>query len=307
MTMIEPYSVVSLAGSHRYLPRLVALVATIMLAWQVGHLPQRLKDVDLDFLLETSGSVAGSPGWPEPGKIGTTARVASSPDRGRVFQDLTQLAERPLFGVPVMTPAPPETLPVTALNLRLVGTLAQAAPQQARALIQIGTAYEKTFREGDRLPVIAEGGTLVTLHSIHPDHVILARGQRFERLSLPQAENRLAALVSRVDSAGPRPGSELAFGDWRFSPEQILGSVHARPIQENGLVQGIEIRPLRNARAFNRAGFRPGDVVVSVEGMPVGAIASTDQLLADLVHRSSVSVMVQRNGQTIPVQFQLTN
>lgn len=305
-------SVAQMGGWYRYLPRLVTVLATMILGWQVVHLPPRFNDVDLEFLLEAKGdAVAGLREQAQAGTTGTTGtnpRASSASDRSRMPHDWMQLVERPLFGVHVLTPSnPPETVPVTALNLRLVGTLAQASPQQARALIQIGTAHEKTFREGDRLPVMAEGGTLVTLHSIHPDHVILARGHRFERLSLPQAENRLTALVSRVDSAGPRPGSELALGDWRFSPEQILASVHARPIEDNGLVQGIEIRPLRNARAFNRAGFRPGDVVVSVEGMPVGAITSTEQLLADLVHRSSVNVMVQRNGQTIPVQFQLTH
>ena len=290
----------------RYAPSFAGVGAVLVLVWQLTQFLQLHPDSPVP-LVDHGNAISTATLAREHVRQEGQQFQQSSPGPVLPGRYLAQLTTIPLFGEDASwTGTPQPALPVTPLNLTLIGTLEQARPQVARAIVRVGTGTEDVYRVGDRIPV-ASVAVPVVVQAIHSDHVILARAGRLEILTLPFAEHLTARVPADVTPRGSGRDTVQEFEHWRFSPEQILDSVHARFIESKGVLQGIEIRPLRNARAFNRSGFRPGDVIVSVEGMPVSALDSTDGLLTQLMHHTSVRVQVQRNGQEIIVELQLTD
>src|SRR3569623_342955 len=75
-------------------------------------------------------------------------------------------------------PATNQPIPVTHLSLVLRGVAASPNPKAAFAIIAEPAGKENYYRVGAPLP----GGA--TLKEVHPPHIVLARGDRFETLRL---------------------------------------------------------------------------------------------------------------------------
>lgn len=224
---------------------------------------------------------------------------------------LAGVAEVPLFGALGERATPePVVAPDTRLRLRLIGLVAGDAPEQGKAIIAERDSPEQLYGVGD--PV---AGGQARLHRIHRDRVILERDGAYETLWLPRADGTTSGQ-SRNGTAPTRPAPEAApsasadepriqRSEWLEDPERLLESVRARPVIQGGALHGLEVRPTRNARQFQQAGLRPGDVITSVNGMPLSAIEDTDRLFADLAGQSQVSIVVEREGQALPLSIQL--
>ena len=224
---------------------------------------------------------------------------------------LARVAEVPLFGVLGVRAAPePVVAPDTRLRLRLIGLVAGDTPDQGRAIIAESGSPERLYGIGD--PV---GGGQARLHQIHPDRVILERDGNYETLRLPRADGTTAATpgtapARSVPTAATPPTSDeprIERSEWLQDPERLLQTVRARPVIQGGVLHGLEVHPTRNARQFQQAGLRPGDVITSVNGMPLSAIDDTDRLFADLSGQMRVDIVVERDGQALPISIQLVD
>jgi len=223
---------------------------------------------------------------------------------------LAEVAAVPLFGELGERAAPePVVAPDTRLRLRLVGLVAGDAPEQGRAIIAERNNPEQLYGVGDAI-----AGGQARLHRIHPDRVILERDGAYETLWLPRADgttgggDSAAPPARAAPAAAPSAGADeprIQRSEWLEDPERLLQAVRARPVIQGGALHGLEVRPTRNARQFQQAGLRPGDVITSVNGMPLSAIQDTDQLFADLAGQSQVNVVVEREGQALPLSIQL--
>ena len=230
---------------------------------------------------------------------------------------LAGVAEVPLFGVPGVRGVPePVAAPDTRLRLRLVGLVAGDTPDQGRAIIAESGSPERLYAVGDAL-----GGGQARLHQIHADRVILERGGSYETLRLPRADGsapgRTAAspdqhgIDPRRSEVVPVPPPQrtdipsIQRSEWLDDPDRLLQVVRARPVIRDGNLHGLEVRPTRNARQFEQAGLRPGDVITSVNGVPLSAIDDPDRLFEDLAAQTQVSIVVERDGQPLPLTIQL--
>lgn len=225
--------------------------------------------------------------------------------------DFARLAEADLFSAGAAEAASdgavdsPDAAPLraTSLDIALVGVRADAAGRGAAVLRVNGR--DGVYAVGDAiLPGVA-------LDRVEPTRAILARGGALE-----------AALLDR-DAAGGlsavRPATAVAASPAEppAAPQSAAG---ARDLKETLLQRfnaAVEIRPRRTDGGLRwalhpkdgsdflaAAGFRSGDVILAVDGVPIGA--NPDILLERFESATAdrtYSVDIERGGVRTTVEF----
>ncbi|MGD8568462.1 MAG: type II secretion system protein GspC [Gammaproteobacteria bacterium] len=223
-------------------------------------------------------------------------------------------------------PVKPKVVPETKLNLKLRGVFASPDKKQARAIIADARGEEDSYRIGGEVP----GGAILT--EIHSDRVILERNGRLETLKLPVDEQEGGASNSRIGGRStappPRravnrninrgniarlssstPDNSQLLGKYRDAllndPNSMMGLVNVRPYQKDGRLVGYRIRPGRDRALLRRFGLRSGDIITSVNGVPMNNPVKALEVLRDLSSATQLTVDIQRNGTPQSFTFQI--
>lgn len=231
--------------------------------------------------------------WEAPPAAARSGPVARGGD------ELQKLLSAQLFGAYVADSEPGVALdaaPETRLNLVLSGIFAGSREADSRALIAPQGGEEKPFAIG------ADVVRGVTLHAIFPDRVVLSRQGNLETLRL----DKNAPSSGLVPLAGGAPGAQnIAVPALAAVREQILQDpakaaefIRIQPLSENGSLKGYRIYPGRDRSIFNSAGLRPGDLVTAVNGIELNDAQNALQMLNDLSQAGSVSLVIERGGQS---------
>jgi S1-C subfamily serine protease len=114
--------------------------------------------------------------------------------------------------------------------------------------------------------------------------MILAFGTRHGTFTQLEHDGRLRSVVTAVD-AGPWLSRELGFADVRTSPWP----------------PGGVIAQIRDGSAAARAGLRPRDLILEIDGQPLASAAQLDATLAVAPDAHHTLVMVERQGTRIVV------
>ena len=219
--------------------------------------------------------------------------------------------------------------PETRLNLELQGVFTNNNPDLSSAIIAERGKNGELFAIGDRVP----GNAL--LHAVEQDHVLIKRGSRLEKLLFPKQRlnitsansgNRSARDTAKARSSTrtTRPPSKTSASSssseattatasaasqsnrdkMLSNPEQAIRDFGFEPVAP-GRASGYRVGTNASNSAVASAGLQPGDVVVSVNGMPVG-VAMNDARLFDQVRSAGrARVEVERNGRrfflTVPI------
>jgi len=208
--------------------------------------------------------------------------------------NIAALADAHLFGAwqPEPTAQNAAEAPDTRLSLNLLGILASTPEQDSRALIAGGDGDEKPYALGDD---VVRG---VKLQAIFADRVVLSRNGQLETLRLNKDAPTLAM------SEAPRPvsadSSQLARirTEIMTDPSKAAQYIRIQPANINGQLKGFRVYPGRERGAFNQLGLRPGDLITSVNGVQLDDSQKALQMLTELAQASSVSVTIERGGQT---------
>ena len=215
-----------------------------------------------------------------------------------------------------VVPVKPAVVPETKLNLKLRGVFASKDKNAARAIIADARGDEDSYKIGSQLP----GGAI--LSEIHADRVILQHNGRFETLKLPveladvgdsgggQQDSASTPQASPADrninrsnitslSSTTTDNAEL-LGKYRSAllndPNSVMGLINVRPYQKDGQLLGYRLRPGKDRSLLRRFGLRSGDIVTSVNGVPMNNPVKALEVLRDLSTASQISVDVLRNG-----------
>jgi general secretion pathway protein C len=233
------------------------------------------------------------------------------------------------------TPAP---IPVTQLNLRLVGVFfMERGSNRALALIAEGNGPERGYRIGEPLP----GGA--RLEQIQRDHVVVSRNGRQEVLNLPKlgsagrpapampvtpmpAAMPVTPMPADIPDAPvpaqpePEPATTGFSGQQVIDASTIAGRLRsevttrpqalediafASPYVQNGQFTGFRLRPGRDRQLFGQLGLNGGDVITEINGVRLNNPAQGLTMLQELMNASRVDVRVLRNGAEIPLTFSL--
>jgi len=265
-------------GWEKSLPLFVSAPLVVLLAWQLVHLA-------LVALGARKAPVAGMavPGGPPPPAVAPPVNVGA-------------IINAHLFGEAQSTgPADPNSVAATQMSLVLVGTIANSDPELGYAIIGENPANAKVYAVGKTIT----GGT--RLKSVYPDRVILDRGGRLEALLLPK-QYKGGGLTPAAGLPGPPPAGGGMSDQLRQAvaqnPAVITEILRPQPVFANGQQRGYRVYPGRNRQQFMKLGLLPGDLVTAINGTPLDDPNRGVEILQSMNSATSVTVTVERNGQT---------
>ena len=262
-------------------PQLLVIVLGALLIWQC---------VRLLWVLLTPLSPLGA--WQPQAAV-----IASPAERRALFSSFD-----PFFRGNVQGPA---SATVTALGLTLFGINLNEATGGGSAIIAGEDGIQTSYAVGDE---IAPGVKLV---GVAFDHVLLDRGGARESLFLDQSGE--AAIANPSTPAGPLPSptpelgtSPTASASGEMTPAAIKAGVGFAPRTEEGRVTGIVVQPQGDGAAFRAAGLRPGDVIRSVGGRPIGSASDAAALANQITPGARIALEVERGASVVPVAIFLS-
>mgnify|MGYP006154470521 FL=1 len=258
--------------------------------------------------------------------------------------DLTKPSSRPknnvditklnIFGRAEVISAPTTAdTPQTKLNLELYGVFTSDDPSNSTAVVAQKNKAGELFSIGDRLPGNA------TLDSVHDDHILIKRGGRLEKLMFSEqsllsptkstnntvnrpprrssSDSRLSQIRSRItvretakNSPQPRtPGATLRQyvethkETIAADPTGTLSNLGVSAV-EQGEAKGYQLSLVSNDM-LDKAGLKRGDVILSVNGTPVGNVVNDSALIDRTLAQKRVRVEVKRDTRrfflTVPI------
>jgi len=251
---------------------------------------------------------------PEADTDTTTSRSNTrTPDR-RPEVSINAILSRNLFGQAgaSATATAQNDLPTveTRLPLELLGVFEADEAQDSAAIVaQKGKAGE-LYVVGQLLPGNAE------LIEVHADYIVLRRAGARETLRFPQVAggSELTPTEPADLPEGPDqpPDGQTDAAPWTKdspSPRDFVTNYREKIDQDpEGALQEMGISPVAtdaprgyrldsmatNSPYLSQTGLQPGDVVLSVNGQPVGNIQQDRQQLDTILAQGSARIEVQR-------------
>lgn len=226
--------------------------------------------------------------------------------------------------------------PETRLNLELQGVFIASVAADSSAIVAELNKGGELFHIGDRLP-----GNAV-LDAVFNDHILLKRGGRVEKLMfsdsairqqfssadgeqnpqnkgvamnnpstrLQQVRERIAARQRQVSKAHTQPGTNLRsfLDEYRdridTDPADLLNEMGISAVSE-GEASGYRLSDTLPSAQMLQAGLQEGDLVLSVNGTPVGDVRSDAALIDQAMNDGRVRVEIQRADRrfflTVPI------
>jgi type II secretion system protein C len=176
----------------------------------------------------------------------------------------------------------------TTLNLTLHGTWVDAAG--GTAIIKTPDEKQGRYKRGDTV------WESVTLERVFRDQVVINRDGVLESLRLEGRDPALAPATQAV-AAEQATGEAIA----------TLGNfISIAPETDN--VGGVKLvlEAGEDLATFLASGLRPGDILVGVDGEPVGRDLGADiEYLQKVAGRTKVTVNVDRGGVVTPIEINL--
>ena len=248
-----------------------------------------------------------------------------------ITQPTFKVSSLELFGRLEVADTLPQALdaPETKLNLELQGIFIAQDAKLSTAIVAQKNKTGELFAIGDKLPGNA------TLAAVFEDHVLIRRGTRVEKLLFSDSKfqfvsDRSPASTSPQSGGGISDTTRSHLGSSKNSisdkNESNNNSINNSPIntyQEKlrsdlqGTLSKAGITPVSTGEsngykvgadaqgAIKQAGLQPGDVILSINGKPVGVASNDSALMAQVIASSRVRVEVRRGARrfflTVPV------
>lgn len=260
---------------------------------------------------------------PQPGASVEVNSPRTTQQQSRQPTSINAILSRNLFGV-VNAQVETQTVATveTRLPLELRGVfVGEQASDSAAIIAQTGKA-EELYAIGGMLPGNAE------LVEVHADHVVLRRAGNLEVLKFPEfnktlisdAENYEPEVESYDDGDQPQyednsfapdtedPSQSSRDSGQPLSPREFVDTYRERleadpqgALSELGIAPvsaddsaGYRLDNLANSPYLSQTGLQPGDVVLSVNGAPVGNIQQDRAQIASILNQGSARLEVQR-------------
>jgi general secretion pathway protein C len=215
-----------------------------------------------------------------------TANVMSAPSRAALFASFD--------GFDRATPAGDASAAVTSLDLTLYGLRMNEASGGGSAIVAGSDGVQRSYSVGEE---VSPGVTLV---QVLFDHVVLERGGLRESLFIDQS---VPAETVGDTAAAPASGAQTtpAAQAGPLSAEAITAGIGFAPRTENGRVSGFAVTPRGDGAVFAQAGFRPGDIVVEINGRKVSSAQDGAALAGQLRPGARLSLLIERGTETLPI------
>jgi type II secretion system protein C len=188
-------------------------------------------------------------------------------------------------------------------DLTAVGTVVSARPEKSVAVLRSG-GRSRVVAVGD----LAFGGRVT---AVEGTRVALDFDGQPVELRLPRAQAASVAAARPVVAAAPAPANGVTLErrelERRLADEtsRILAETTLTPVQVGSQVTGFTISRIPEGTILSDAGLRAGDVLTSVNDVPVDSLATLVGLYPRLQTESSVRAVVLRGGVPVTLTLQL--
>lgn len=267
---------------------LTALIAYqfSLLIWQIIPEP-KLQSLNAARVM-TSGAMNASP-------------VASAQ------QKISEITKINLFGKVQqnqVTAIEVEDVPESNLNYKVRGIYYSEDESLASAILQKDAKTTKFYHLGD------EVDSKIFIKQIHPDHILISRQGRFEKLLLEKPKTDLTAKNSRRANVNlPVSSSDKVLKSYRRryenNPMALAKRFQAIPVNENGKNIGYKLKALRGERLLKKLDLQDDDVFLEVNGIGLDKPFQALDALKSLTTADSVSLTVLRDGNRETLDFNL--
>lgn len=238
--------------------------------------------------------------------------------------DINRIVSRGLFGTAdAQTEAVVSNEPArqTQLPLELLGVFVADQPEDSAAIISQRGRPGMLYGIGEQVPGNA------TLVEVHSKHVVLRRAGVREALNFPELAESLAArtrnmpetleeppvddydagyaeeyetLEDYADDIDEPASVEELVNEYReeleADPSQTLEELGVEPVAE-GAAEGYRVGNLAQSPYLSQTGLQPGDVILSVNGRPVGDLEQDRLELDNVLAQGSARLEVQRGSR----------
>lgn len=217
-----------------------------------------------------------------------TANVMSAPSRAALFASFDGF-DRAAAATGDASAA------VTSLDLTLYGLRMNEASGGGSAIIAGSDGVQRSYDVGEE---VASGVTLV---QVLFDHVVLERGGLRESLFIDQSvpANTVGDTAGMAIATGTQPLPVAQAGP--LTAEAITAGIGFAPRTENGRATGFAVTPKADGAVFAQAGFKPGDIVIEINGRKVSSAADGAALAGQLRPGARLSLLVERGTETLPI------
>ena len=221
--------------------------------------------------------------------------------------------------------------PATRLNLELLGIFQSDIASESAAIIGEKGRDGELYHLGEILPGNAE------LHEVYDQYVLIKRGGNIEKLMFAEgtysrpvyartrgesdsdleeesgmADDPNADMNTLYPDGGiPSPANseqalEVLKNRIESDPSGLLAEYGVEPVEE-GAANGYEIKSDAAGALLRRSGLKEGDIILSVNGQPVGNIGNDTAFLEQFRNVKRVRIEVQRGDRkffvTVPLDL----
>ena len=174
----------------------------------------------------------------------------------------------------------------------------------AAAIIEKNPNTTNFYRLGDEID------SQIYVNQIQPDHILISRRGRLEKLSIekPLAEMNAAAKNSTSRSlADSNQVKVLQSYKRRYSgnPLALAKRFQAIPVQQDGKNIGYKLKALRGETLLNKMNLQKDDVFVAINDIGLDKPFQALDALKSLTTAENISLTVIRNGNREKLDFSL--
>ncbi len=235
----------------------------------------------------------------------TTTNTASNKSGANFQQQAAAIGRAFLFGKAETEAAVVQVEEVveTKLGYKLRGIYFSPDERLSSAIVEVKPNQTKHYLLDDEL---AEN---ITLAKIEPDHILLSRYGKLERLNLQKREPPGGQAVNLGAGAGVNANQTALLRSYkrRYSsnPMALATRFQAVPVQQDGKNIGFKLKPLRGESLLKKLNFEADDVFTAVNGVSLKNPFEALDALKSLTTASNVSVTFMRNGAEQTLDFQI--
>lgn len=206
-----------------------------------------------------------------------------------------------------------ENLIVSDIDAQLMGTFVMKPAEASLAMIQVRSNTEiSVFSVGDQL-------LDATIESIEPEYVWIRRNDQMEVLQLYGEKKELpgtAAKPDQEDASSDEDGvsksgpdkytvDQAVFDELLKNPEKLYTQIRATEHKTDGAIDGYRLSGIRRQSIFYKLGIKNGDVIHSVNGMPLTNLSEAMKALDSLQSSRDFSFDVTRRRNKHTMEYEV--
>lgn len=250
---------------------------------------------------------------PQP-ELNQSAPVANAgsvkkgaPHQLSTVQKIQQISKANLFGQAAkesVAVASVQEAPDSTLNYKLRGVYYSDEQTLAAAIIEKNPNTTNFYRLGDEID------SQIYVKQIQPDHILISRRGRLEKLSIEKPVAEMNAVAKNTMSRSLADSNQvkvLQSYKRRYSdnPLALAKRFQAIPVQQNGKNIGYKLKALRGETLLNKMNLQKDDVFVAINDIGLDKPFQALDALKSLTTAESISLTVIRNGNRENLDFSL--